>query len=282
MTDDNSFSEYSEECLEEIANISVIAENFRTGNFGFSKSESATFLNLESTLLKCLDYSWEIDNILEDGELTPFEFDQLSMYINKIDELTNILSKRHKDNKKIINKIVFFHNAVEGLIKESYYLVDNSKGIQPYTREKVKVYSIDETSFYSSLKALNNILVKKKPVEDKNEISKIEREIICLAKIFGTIEEKIAFNTLYEKPTLLLKAFRTSLEIIEVTIMPIYELIRSSYYLEKIQIAKEGLAKIAESEDFAIGNAIPIKGLFKRKGVIGDIEELSYLLKGFN
>ena len=282
MTNNESFSEYSEECLRELADISIIAQNFRTGNYGFSKGESATFLNLESTLFECLDYSWEIDNILEDGELTPFEFDQLSMYISKIDEVTINLSKRHKENKEIVNKIASFHRAVGRLAKENYYYVDSKVVLQPYQREKKKVYSFEEASFYRSLKELNNMLVKKKTIEDKNEISKIERETRCLAKILGSMEEKIAFNTLYNKPTLLIKAFQTSLEIIEVTIMPIYELIRSSYYREKIQGAKEGLAKLAESEDFAVGKTISIKGLFKRKGVIGDIEELSYLLKGFN
>ncbi len=281
MTDESSLNQDSEECLEDIEDISNIAKSFRNENYGFSKTESETLLDLESSLFKCLDSGWEIDNILEDGELSPFEFDQLSINVNQIDENITFLSEKHSENIETVNKIIHFYNEVEGLIKESYY----SKVIQnlgKFTAVKHKTYSIDETSFYEGIKALNNILQKKKASYESSEISKLEREITCLARIFGTMEEKVVFNILYTKPTLILKTFRTSLEIIEATIMPIYELIKESYYLDKIQGAKEGLAKIAETEDFDIGNAISIKGLFNRKRGISEVEELSDVLKSFN
>ncbi|MCK5140643.1 MAG: hypothetical protein KAQ70_00465 [Candidatus Heimdallarchaeota archaeon] len=281
MNDKSSLNQDSEECLEDIENISNIAESFRNENYGFSKIESAILLNLESSLFKCLDSGWEIDNILEDGELSPFEFDQLSINVNQIDENITFLSEKHKENIEAVNKIIHFYNKVEDLIKESYY----SEALQKHgkiTAVKHKMYSIDETSFYEGIKALNNILQKKKASSESDEISKLEREISCLAKIFGTMEEKVVFNILYTKPTLILKTFRTSLEIIEATIMLIYELIKESYYLDKIQAAKEGLAKIAETEDFDIGKTISIKGLFTRKRGISRIEELSDVLKSFS
>ncbi|MHA1345751.1 MAG: hypothetical protein ACTSVO_14240 [Candidatus Heimdallarchaeaceae archaeon] len=281
MTDENLLLNDSEEGLDDIRDITDIAECFRNENYGFSKAESEILLDLESSLFKCLDSGWEIDNILEDGELSPFEFDQLSINVNQIDENITFLSEKHKENIETVNKIIHFYNEVEGLIKESYY----SKVIQKpgkITSVKQKTYSIDETSFYDGIKALNNILQKKKASDEISNTSKLEREITCLAKIFGTMEEKVAFNILYTKPTLILKTFRTSLEIIEATIMPIYELIKESYYLDKIQGAKEGLAKIAETEDFDIGNTISIKGLFNRKRGISEIEELSDVLKSSN
>lgn len=281
MTDESSLGQDSDEYLEDIIDVSNIAETFRSENYGFSKAESEILLNLESSLFKCQDSGWEIDNILEDGELTPFEFDQLSMHVNQIDENITFLSEKHKENIETVNKIIHFHNEVEGLIEESYYTKVNQK-LSKIHRTNHRTYSIDETSFYDGIKAMNNILQKKKASDENDEISKLEREIICLTKIFGTMEEKVIFNILYTKPTLILKAFRTSLEIIEATIMPIYELIKESYYLDKIQSAKEGLAKIAETEDFEIGNTISIKGLFTRKRGISKIEELSDVLKSFS
>ncbi len=281
MTDESSLSQDSDEYLEGIIDVSNIAERFRSENYGFSKVESEILLNLESSLFKCQDSGWEIDNILEDGELTPFEFDQLSMHVNQIDENITFLSEKHKENIETVNKIIHFHNKVEGLIEESYYTKVNQK-LSKIQRTNHRTYLIDETSFYDGIKAMNNILQKKKASDENDEISKLEREIICLAKIFGTMEEKVIFNILYTKPTLILKTFRTSLEIIEATIMPIYELIKESYYLDKIQSAKEGLAKIAETEDFDIGNTISIKGLFTRKRGISKIEELSDVLKSFS
>jgi len=281
MNDENSISHDSEECLEYILDVSNIAESFRNENYGFSNEESAILLNLETSVFKCLDSGWEIDNILEDGELTPFEFDQLSMHVNQIDENVTFLSEKHKENIEIVNKIIHFYNKFEGMIKESYHTKDMQK-IGTITTVRHKTYSVDETLFYGSIKALNNILQKKKVSDESGEISKLEREITCLAKILGTMGQKIVFNILYTKPTLILKTFRTSLEIIEATIMPIYELIKESYYLDKIQSAKEGLAKIAENEDFDIGNTISIKGLFSRKRGISEIEELSDVFKSFN
>ncbi len=281
MTDESSLNQGSEEFLGDIIDISKIAESFRNENYGFSKNESKILFNLESSLFECLDYGWEIDNILEDGELTPFEFDQLSMHVNQIDEIINNIAETHKENIETVNKIIHFYNEIEGLIKKSYYTEDIRK-MTKITAVKHKAYSIDETLFYDSIKALNNILQKKKISGESDEISKSEREIVCLAKILGTMEQKVVFNILYTKPTLILKTFLTSLEVLEATIMPIYELIKESYYLEKIQAAKEGLAKIAENEDFDIGNTISIKGLFNRKRGISKIEELSDVLKGFN
>lgn len=281
MTDESSLSQDSEECLEDIEDISNIAERFRSVNYGFSKAETEILLNLESSLFKCQDSGWEIDNILEDGELTPFEFDQLSMHVNQIDETITFLSEKHKENIEAVNKIIHFYNKVEGLITESYYTKVIQK-LSKIQRTNHKTYSIDETLFYDGVKALNNILQKKKVSSENGEMSKLEREISCLAKTLGDMEQKVVFNVLYTKLTLILKTFKTSLEIIEATIIPIYELIKESYFLEKIQGAKEGLAKIAENENFDIGNTISIKGLFNRKRGINKIEELSYVLKSFN
>ena len=113
MNDESSLNQDSEECLEDIEDISNIAESFRNENYGFSKIESAILLNLESSLFKCLDSGWEIDNILEDGELSPFEFDQLSINVNQIDENITFLSEKHKENIEIVNKIIHFYKKVE-------------------------------------------------------------------------------------------------------------------------------------------------------------------------
>jgi hypothetical protein len=282
MTDENSLNQDSEKYSEGIEDVSIIAESFRSEKYGFPKAESEILLNLESSLFKCQDSGWEIDNILEDGELSPFEFDQLSMNVNQIDENITFLSENHKKNIETVNKIIHFYNEVEGLIKESYYTKVIQKSGKIHRTDNHRTYSIDEASFYNGIKALNNILQKKKSSDESGEISKLEREIACLAKTLGTIEQKVVFNVLYTKPTQILKTYKTSLEIIEATIMPLYELIKESYYLDKIQGAKEGLAKIAENEDFDIGNTISIKGLFSRKRGLSEIEELSYVLKSFN
>ena len=117
--------------------------------------------------------------------------------------------------------------------------------------------------------------------EERKE-SKLERELLELAKIIGKLEEKHAFNSLYTSPTILMNEIISSLEILEAMIEPFYHMVKGNYYSEEISSAKIGLVLLSQNKELDVGETIKIRGLFSRKRGIEELEELSYVLRSID
>jgi len=226
-----------------------------------------------------MNYSWEIESVLEDEKFSPYEYDKIANHLDKLLQTTELLSENDEENIQIINKIVKSFNSIKNLIKEVGYVEDIKLR---YTPVKKTGYVIEESSYVKSINAMNSLL-KINKTEDKTEKkSKLEREFINLSRFLGMANEKLVMSVIYIKPPMLMSEIKASIEIITATIEPIYQMIRGKYFREEIKSAKIGLSLLTEDKNLKIGDSVKINKLFTRKKAIGELEELSEILRSFS
>ncbi|MHA2357969.1 MAG: hypothetical protein ACXABK_04290, partial [Candidatus Heimdallarchaeaceae archaeon] len=226
---------------------------------------------------------WEIDSMVEDKEITPYEIDKMSALVDEITFVTNRLGDNHKENARVINKITDIYRNLEELVDKLKYTEDiEARFGQTYTAITKTGYTIYEDKYYEILNTLSSLLGKRKKADKSEEISKLEREFINIANILGKILDYLTFNVLYVKPPHAISEFMNSLEILKATIVPIYTLIKYDYYSTEIEEAKTGLKKLYEEEEIKLGESIHIKGLFGRKEGINELEELSEIFRSID
>ena len=283
MNKDNNPSEVLEERLEKLEEINRITRTFVERNIVLPLNESEVLLDLEETVLEAINYGWEIESVLEDEKLSPFEYDKIANHLDKLLITTNQLSENDKENILILNKLVKGFNSIKNLIKEVEYVEDVHSVLGQYpTPDKKTGYVIEETRYIEAINAMNSLLKISKAEKTIEKKSKLERELINLSKFLGLANEKLVMNVIYTKPPILMSEIKASLEIITATIEPIYEMIRGKYFREEIKSAKIGLSLLAEDKNLKIGDSVKINRLFSRKKAIGELEELSEILRSFS
>jgi len=263
--------EYSEnnplkERFDKLKKMKEIAKNFREENFSLFLDESTKLKNLEDKVLECTNYGWQIDSMLEDDVITSYEFEQISTHLEKINDITSKLAENHKENTKLFNKILKIYHLLSSLVHE-INLNSNSKQL---------IYVIEENMFCEILEEIREYFTKDVS-QSRNDISKIEREIINLTKIVGSIEKEIVLNVLYFKPTIVMDEILNTLEVLRVLLEPIHALLKGRYFREELKTAKIGLELISDDKNLQIGETIKIRGLFSAAG-ISELEEISDIL----
>ncbi|MFW9853250.1 MAG: hypothetical protein ACFFDS_09915, partial [Candidatus Thorarchaeota archaeon] len=270
MNKDYTPSEVLEERLEKLEEVNRITRTFVERNIVLPLNESEVLLELEEAVLEAINYGWEIESVLEDEKLSPFEYDKIANHLDKLLLTTDELSKNDKENILILNKIVKGFNAIKDLIKEVEYVEDVNSVLGQYpTPDKKTGYVIEETSYIDAINAMNSLLKISKSEKTTEKKSKLERELINLSKFLGLANEKLVMNVIYTKPPILMSEIKASLEIITATLGPIYEMIRGKYFREEIKSAKIGLSLLAEDRNLKIGDSVKINRLFSRKKAIG-------------
>lgn len=283
MNKDYIPSEVLEERLQKLEDVEKITRTFKERNIALPLNESKVLLDLEEAVLECMNYSWEIESALEDEKLSPYEYDRIANHLDKLLQNTDLLSEKDEENILILNKIVKSFNSVKYLIKEVEYVEDVHSILGQYpTPDKKTGYVIEETNFIEAIIAMNSLLKIDKTEKTTEKKSKLEREFINLSRFLGLANEKLVMNVIYIKSPMLMTEIRASLEIITATIEPIYELIRGKYFREEIKSAKIGLSLLAEDKNLKIGDSVKINRLFTRKKAIGELEELSEILRSFS
>ncbi len=283
MSDNHSKQDNFKDKYQKLNKIKNISKNLQREDISLPPNESRILLEFEEAVLECLNYGWEIDSMLEDENLSPYEYDQLVSRLEKLSEVIDVLIERHKDNVKTLNKVISVFKILKGLIKEIQFVEDLVIILtKTYTMEKKTGYTIEEGDYLAALESLDSLVVKSKTnIEEKKE-SKLEREILELAKTIGKLEERHAFNTLYTSSTILMNEIISSLEILEAMIEPFYHMIKGNYYSEEISSAKIGLVLLSQNKELDVGETIKIRGLFSRKRGIEELEELSDVLRSLN
>jgi hypothetical protein len=256
-----------------------IAKSFREETFSISKSDSVIIKKVEDAVLECLNYGWEIDSMLEDEKISPYEFDQISSHLEKLGDVTRNLEKNDEDNFRVMNNVLSIYDCLKGIISEIQYTEDVRPGLgnTPIPTNK-KGYVVEEESYLSNLEDLLE-LIKTRKIDSEDQLSKLEREIIKAIKVIGLIDEEITMNVLYIKPTFYMKEIMVSVEVLRATIEPIYTLIKGYYFREEIKSAKIGISLMSEDKSLNVGDAIKIRGLFSRPKGVDSLEKLSRTLK---
>jgi len=270
------------ERTRKIKRIKAIAKGFRREEFSLSQSESKTIRKVEEAVLECLNYGWEIDSMLEEGELSPYEFDQLSTRLDKLGLVTKQLAENHQKIAETLNDILLIFSLLNAMVTEVEYIEDAKINDSGHVTKQSFItktgFTIDETSYYEMLEKLDSLLEEKKTDNDVYNISKLERELNNSIKIVGKIDSDVVLNVLYLKPPVPMLEILNSIEILKATIEPIYNLIKGKYFREQIKSAKIGMDFLARNNDLNVGETIKIKGLFSRKKGLDCFEELSTIM----
>ncbi len=259
--------------------IKEIATSFRDEDYLLPKEDSAIIKSVEDAVLEILNYGWEIDSILEDDQITPYEFDQISSHLEKLGMVTRELEEKDEDNYRVINNIISIYDCLKDIISEIDYTVDVRAGLgnMPIAKNE-KGYMVEEETYLMNLEDLLDCIEIGK-VDSEEQLSKVEREIIKAVKTIGMIEEEIVMNVLYVKPTLYMKEIMNSVEVLRLAIEPIHTLGKSYYFREEIKSAKIGISLMSEGKNLNVGDTIKIRGLFSRPKGAYSLEKLSRILK---
>ncbi|MCG3215441.1 MAG: hypothetical protein KAS63_01915 [Candidatus Heimdallarchaeota archaeon] len=276
----------TEDAIEERAKkIKGIAERFRGDKFSLSKDESITIRKVEEAVLECLNYGWEIDSMLEEGNLTPYEFDQLSTRLGKLGLVTKQLAENHQNISKTMNSIILMYKLLNQIVSAVEYIEDvkyNNSGLVSTQRYITKTgYTVDEDIYYDILEKLDSLLEEEKLDNGVYNFSKLERELNNAIKITGKIDAEVVLNVLYLKPPVPMSEILNSIEILKATIEPIYNLIKGKYFREQIKSAKIGMDLLAKDNNLNVGDTIKIKGLFSRKKGTEGFDELGTILTDY-
>ena len=272
-----------EDRYQKLNRITDISKKLQRDDISLPANESRILLDFEEAVLECMNYGWEIDSMLEDENLSPYEYDQLVSRLEKLSEVIDILLEKHKNNVETLNKVISIYKILKSLIKEIQFVEDIVIILtKTYTVEKKTAYTINENEYLVALEALDSFFKKSKIKAEERKESKLERELLELAKIIGKLEEKHAFNSLYTSPTILMNEIISSLEILEAMIEPFYHMVKGNYYSEEISSAKIGLVLLSQNKELDVGETIKIRGLFSRKRGIEELEELSYVLRSID
>ena len=277
----SSMNEINDDFKEKRKRKEEISNAFRDEIYSLSKTDSEIMKKLEDAVLECLNYGWEIDSMLEDDKITPYEFDQLSSHLEKLGEVTKQLEKDDEENTQVINRIICIFDSLKAIIKEVQYTVDIERqffGFEEYKPINKIGYVIEEEAFLEKLEELVDCLEIRK-LKQEDQISKVEREIINAIKTIGLIEKEVTLNVLYTKPSFLMKEIIYSIEVLQATITPIYSLIRGNYFREEIKSARIGISLMSEDKKLNVGEAIKIRWLFNKTPGIFPLEKLSRTLK---
>lgn len=268
------------ERLEKLNKSKEIARSFREINLSIPLEDSRALKEVEDTVLECTNYSWQIDSMLEDDKISPYEYEQISTHLEKINDLTHKLAEHHKENAKLMNKIIGIYNTLQVLIQEiSYLSVSNDFDLSDEKEIAKEIgYLIEESVCCEVLERLSNYFVTRDDLYKNPEISKLEREIINSIKVVGNIENGVLLNVLYIKPSIVMDEILSSIEILRILVNPIHRIIKERYYREELKTAKIGLELVSEDKSLSIGETIKIKGLFSKKKGFSDFEELSEIL----
>ncbi|MHA1954123.1 MAG: hypothetical protein ACW96U_09295 [Candidatus Heimdallarchaeaceae archaeon] len=280
MSGNHSNQNNLEDRYQKLNKITDISKKLQRDDISLPANESRILLDFEEAVLECMNYGWEIDSMLEDENLSPYEYDQLVSRLEKLSEVIDILLEKHKSNVETLNKVISIYKILKSLIKEIQFVEDIVIILtKTYTVEKKTAYTINESEYLVALEALDSFFKKSKIKADERKESKLERELLELAKIIGKLEEKHAFNSLYTSPTILMNEIISSLEILEAMIEPFYHMVKGNYYSEEISSAKIGLVLLSQNKELDVGETIKIRGLFSRKRGIEELEELSDVLR---
>ena len=273
------------EQTKRIKRIKAIAKGFRRDDFSLSQKKSKTIRKVEEAVLECLNYGWEIDSMLEEGELSPYEFDQLSTRLDKLGLVTKQLAETHQEIAQTLNDILKIFRIIKEMVTEVEYIEDAKINDSGHITEQSFItktgFTIDETSYYEILEKLDSLLEEKKTDNDVYNISKLERELNNAIKIVGRIDTDIVLNVLYLKPPVLMLEIMNSVEILKATIEPIYNLIKGKYFREQIKSAKIGMDLLARNNNLNVGETIKIKGLFSRTKGLEYFDDLSTVLTNY-
>jgi len=279
MSNDKSLDEK----LNPLEKMKKLSKNLVQSNLGLAYEDSQVIIKLEEGLMECMNCGWEIDSMLEDKEITPYEIDKMSSLIDEINFVTDRLGDNHKENARVMNKITETYRLLEKLVEEVKYTEDIEAGFgQTYSAVTKKGYAIYEDKYYEILNSVSDYLRKKKKTSGSEDISKLEREFVNIARILGKILDYISFNVLYIQPSHVISEFMNSLEVLKATIVPIFTLIKYDYYSTEIKEARIGLKQLYEEEEIKVGESIQIKGLFSRKKGIDELEELSEIFRSLD
>ena len=280
MSGNDSNQRNFEDRYQKLERVSKISTKLQKDDISLPPNESRVLLDFEEAVLECMNYGWEIDSMLEDENLSPYEYDQLVSRLEKLSEVIDILLEKHKENVATLNKVISLYKILKKLIKEIQYIEDISIILtKTYTVEKKTGYTIEENDYFAALDAFDSFFQKSKIKTDNRKESKLERELLELAKKVGKLEEKHAFNSLYTSQTILMNEILSSLEILEAMIEPFFHMVKGNYYSEEISSAKIGLVLLSQNKELDVGETIKIRGLFSRKRGIEELEELSDVLR---
>ncbi len=256
-----------------------IAKSFRDSIYSLSKSNSLIIKNVEDAVLEIFNYGWEIDSMLEDDKISPYEFDQISSHLEKLGNVTRNLKKRDEENIRVMNNILSIYGCLKGIISEVQYTVDIQRTIIPeFSAINKTGYVVQEETYLNNLEELVECLEIRK-INPDDQLSKLEREIIIAINTIGMIEKEITMNVMYVKPTFYMKEIIDSVEVLRATIEPIYSLIKGHYFREEIKSAKIGISLMSEDKSLNVGDTIKIRGLFSRVKGLDSLERLSRTLK---
>ncbi len=269
------------ERLEKLKQMKAIAKSFREENFSLPLDESKALKDLEDIVLECTNYGWQIDSMLEDDKISPYEFEQISTHLEKINDLTHKLAQNHRENAKLINKISSIYHTLYKLVQEvSYLSEDNDSGStdNKYYSKEIG-YQIEESRCCEVLEEMVTYFFEEEIPPTERNISKLERELLNSLEVISNIENGIILNVLYLKPPIVMDEILNSIEVLRILIDPIHTLIKNKYFREELKTAKIGLELISDDKSLNIGETIKIRGLFssKKKRIPG-LEEISEIL----
>ncbi|MHA1667992.1 MAG: hypothetical protein ACTSX6_10835 [Candidatus Heimdallarchaeaceae archaeon] len=257
---------------EKIKKIEKIAERLLKNQLFLPMEFSSSLMRLEKSLLEGMECGWEIDTIIEDGRITQVEGKKLELKINQLLFVVEELAKNHPENVKVINEVVNIINSLEDIISRVQYTTE-FKGTSKVKNEKG--YVVLEKQFFKAIEQVSHLLLDEMRIKKGREISKIERELINTAKILGKMYNKITFNVVYIELTILMKEMINAIEILKLTIEPIYALIEERYYLEKIRKAKKIFKELSSNKILAFNEKTELKGILTRKRKRRKLKELS-------
>ena len=282
---DSTTEDAQVERAKRIKRIKSIAKGFRREEFSLSQKKSKTIRKVEEAVLECLNYGWEIDSMLEEGELSPYEFDQLSTRLDKLGLVTKQLAENHQEIAQTLNDLLLIFRLLKEIVTEVEYIEDAKINDSGHVTEQSFItktgFTIDETSYYEILEKLDSLLEEKKTDNDIYNISKLERELNNAIKIVGKVDTNVVLNVLYLKPPAPMLEILNSIEILKATIEPIYNLIKGKYFREQIKSAKIGMDLLARNNNLNVGETIKIKGLFSRTKGLEYFEDLSTILTNY-
>lgn len=282
---DSTTEDAQVERTKRIKRIKSIAKGFRREEFSLSQKKSKTIRKAEEAVLECLNYGWEIDSMLEEGELSPYEFDQLSTRLDKLGLVTKQLAENHQEIAQTLNDLLLIFRLLKEIVTEVEYIEDAKINDSGHVTEQSFItktgFTIDETSYYEILEKLDSLLEEKKTDNDVYNISKLERELNNAIKIVGKVDTDVVLNVLYLKPPAPMLEILNSIEILKATIEPIYNLIKGKYFREQIKSAKIGMDLLARNNNLNVGETIKIKGLFSRTKGLEYFEDLSTILTNY-
>ena len=280
MNSNENFSDSINDTLNELEELKQKAEKLQREELSLTTEFSSNLLRLEKSLLECMNCGWEIDSILEDDEISPFEFEKLVENISNLSFITDELSKNHPENAKTINEVVDIYMVLHQIISKIKYVSEITSGYQGSKHyHKERGYTVFETKLHEAINFLSYLLLDHDKKTSKREISKIERELINTARVVGLIFDRVALNSVYLEPTGLMTEVLNAADVLKTTIEPIHSLVKERYYLEEIQKAQETVDKLSKEEGLKFGDTLEIKGLFNRIKMVGALEEISEIFR---